>query len=469
MKPIDLHIHTNKSDGELSPKEVVDLAIKKGLRAIAITDHDVVDGVQEAIEYAKDKDIEIIPGIEIGCDESDIGFKEVHVVGLFVDHKNKDLVKFTDGIKNQRINQKKNMIDKLQKLGYDITFEEVAKSVGGAFGRPHISKLLIEKYPEQFSSIKDVFDRYLGVGKPAYVDRGNKNTMKDAISIIKKAGGISFLAHPGVYKKEDSMELIKVFKSLGGNGIETYYPYHIICPGLKIDEEENLKMIGFYQNVLKSMNLLESGGSDFHGSDRDTFGNVRIGRDVLERLETAYYEMSKQQGLKGATIWFTGLACSGKTTLSKKIKKMLGKKGVGTVVLDSDELRSTVSKDFGYTKEERDKHMKLVTEMCYLLTLQGILNVASVISPTRSIREEAKRKIGKFIEVYIKCPLEICKKRDVKGHYKAYEEGKLKNFVGLDIPYEEPLNADVVVETDKYDVDACAKMIIDKMEEKGFI
>ena len=101
--------------------------------------------------------------------------------------------------------------------------------------------------------------------------------------------------------------MIKVFKKLGGEGIETYYPYHIICPELKIDEEENLKMIDFYQNILKSMDLLEAGGSDFHGGDRDTMGKAHIQGDVLTKLRANYDKMNNQMELKGATIWFTGL------------------------------------------------------------------------------------------------------------------------------------------------------------------
>jgi len=282
---IDLHIHTNKSDGVLSPEEVVDIAIEKGIKAIAITDHDVVDGVSEAIEHAKGKSIDIIPGIEIGCDESDNGFKEIHVIGLFVDYKNKDLIRFTEEIKNQRRNQKREMINKLNKLGYAISFDEVAKSVKGAFGRPHISKMLIKKYPDQFSSIQEVFGKLVGVGKPAYVDRKKIGGMKTAIEIIKKAGGLSFLAHPGVYKKEDSLGLINVFKAVGGEGIETYYPYHIICPVLGISKKENSELIHFYQDVVRKMELLESGGSDFHGGDRNTLGEIKIPDEILLRLK----------------------------------------------------------------------------------------------------------------------------------------------------------------------------------------
>ena len=124
---IDLHMHTNKSDGEFDPRKVVEKAIQKGLKAIAITDHDVIDGVKEAIDYSNGRRIEVIGGIEIGCDESSLGFKEVHVIGLFVDYKDKGLIKFTENIKCERTNQKRIMIKKINDLGFDIPFEEVVK------------------------------------------------------------------------------------------------------------------------------------------------------------------------------------------------------------------------------------------------------------------------------------------------------------------------------------------------------
>ena len=130
--------------------------------------------------------------------------------------------------------------------------------------------------------------------------------------------------------------------------------------------------------------------------------------------------------MRGGTIWFTGLACSGKTTLANSIKDRLAKDNINAIILDSDKLRAGISKDFGYTQEEREKHMQLVAHISSLLTKQGALNIAAVISPTKSSRENARNTIKNFIEVYVKCPLAICKKRDVKGHYKDFEEGKKK-------------------------------------------
>ena len=111
--------------------------------------------------------------------------------------------------------------------------------------------------------------------------------MKDAISIIKNAGGVPILAHPGVYKKKDSLELIGAFTKLGGRGIETYYPYHLICPDLKIGRKENNNLVKFYQKIAASHKLFESGGSDFHGTDRDTLGKIAVPDKVLLHLKSA--------------------------------------------------------------------------------------------------------------------------------------------------------------------------------------
>lgn len=284
MKKIDLQCHTTFSDGELSPEETVDLAVKRGIKALAITDHDTVDSIGPAVAHSRIKGIELVPGIEIECDESRHGFEKVDVLGLLIDYKNKNLVNFTEKTKNERIRQKKLIIKKLNNLGFDISFEEVARLVKSSFGRPHIAKILLEKYPGEFTSVNDVFNKYLGENMPAYVARKHRVTLKGAIKIIKESNGISVLAHPGVFKREHSIELIDIFANLGGEGIETYYPYHIIVPDLKINENQNSEMISFYKSIAKSKKLLESGGNDYHGSYRDTMGKIYVPYKVLENL-----------------------------------------------------------------------------------------------------------------------------------------------------------------------------------------
>lgn len=282
---IDLHTHTNASDGEFPPEKLIDLAIKSGLKTIAITDHDTINSCQKAVECAKNRDIEVIPGIEISCYEEEKGWVEIHILGLFVDYKNSELIRFCQNIKEERIKQKKKMIKKLQDLGFDITFEEAIKSAGYSFGRPHLAKILIQKYPNKFPNTKEVFNQLLGKGKSAYVERSDKIRIKEAIGIIKKAEGIPILAHPGVYEKEDAFTLIDCFIQSGGQGLETYYSYDLVNG---LTKEESDKKNRLFRKYAEEHNLLQSGGSDFHGEIRKTvkLGQLEIPESVIFSLKT---------------------------------------------------------------------------------------------------------------------------------------------------------------------------------------
>ena len=281
---IDLQNHTVASDGELTAKQLVDLAIEKKLSAIAITDHDSIGSVKKAIEYSKSKNIEVVPGIELSCDDPLFNYDKIDVLGLLIDFKNRELNNLIEHIKNKREENKRQIIEKLRGLGYEIEYDDVKKTVKGTFGRPHIAKYLLKKYPDKFTSVRDVFDKLIGHGKKAYLDTKGRVSIKDGIRIIKDAGGVAILAHPGVYPKEDSVKLIGYFTDNGGDGIETYYPYHIICPELKLDKKGNEKMIEFYRNIARAKKLLESGGNDHHGNYRFTLGEVKIPESVLENL-----------------------------------------------------------------------------------------------------------------------------------------------------------------------------------------
>ncbi|HLC19838.1 MAG TPA: PHP domain-containing protein [Candidatus Nanoarchaeia archaeon] len=291
IQMIDLQSHTYMSDGEQSPEELVDDAIKRGLKAIAITDHDVVDGVQRALNHAHGK-IEVVSGIEIRCYEPEKGFKEIDVLGLLVNHKNSELIALTEKGKKERISQKRKMIEKLQKMSFAITFDEVAATVKGAFGRPHIAKFLLKKYPEKFKSVQDVFDACIGYGKQAYVPRDENLPMKEAVRVIHAAGGISILAHPRIYDTEDSLRLIQLFKEADGDGIETYYPYHLVFPQLNLDEKGNMELIKFYQGIAQKNKLLESGGCDHHGAKRNTLAALKIPMEILDKMKAARVRIS---------------------------------------------------------------------------------------------------------------------------------------------------------------------------------
>jgi len=171
----------------------------------------------------------------------------------------------------------------------------------------------------------------------------------------------------------------------------------------------------------------------------------------------------------GFTIWFTGLSGSGKSTLSEVIELRLKARGRNVEVLDGDVVRTHLSKGLGFSREDRDTNIKRIGFVCGLLTRNGVVCISAAIAPYRDARDWARKEIGNFVEVYVKCPLEVCRQRDVKGLYKLVDEGKIKNFTGVDDPYEEPLYPELVVETDKETVEESVTRIFAKLEELGYL
>jgi adenylylsulfate kinase len=171
----------------------------------------------------------------------------------------------------------------------------------------------------------------------------------------------------------------------------------------------------------------------------------------------------------GFTIWFTGLSGSGKSTLSEIIEARLKARGRNVEVLDGDIVRTHLSKGLGFSREDRDTNIKRIAFVCGLLTRNNVVCISAAIAPYREAREWARKEIGNFVEVYVKCPIEVCRQRDVKGLYKLVDEGKIKNFTGVDDPYEEPEHPELVIETDKETVEESIARIFAKLEELGYL
>ncbi len=172
---------------------------------------------------------------------------------------------------------------------------------------------------------------------------------------------------------------------------------------------------------------------------------------------------------QGFTIWFTGLSGSGKSTLSEVIEQRLKARGRNVEVLDGDIVRTHLSKGLGFSREDRDTNIKRIAFVCGLLTRNGVVCISAAIAPYREAREWARKEIGNFVEVYVKCPIEVCRQRDVKGLYKLVDEGKLKGFTGVDDPYEEPEHPELIVETSKETVEESVNRIFAKLEELGYL
>lgn len=173
--------------------------------------------------------------------------------------------------------------------------------------------------------------------------------------------------------------------------------------------------------------------------------------------------------MSGYTVWFTGLSGSGKTTLAKMLEKELENRGFHVEVLDGDEIRLRLSKGLGFSKEDRDENIRRISYVAKIITRCGCVAITCAISPYREIRDEARQEIGRFVEVYVKCDLEECIRRDVKGLYKKAINGEIKNFTGVSDPYEEPSNPEIIVETHEETREESINKIISGLTELGYL
>ncbi|WGV58391.1 PHP domain-containing protein [Brevibacillus brevis] len=267
----DLHTHTKASDGTCEPAENVRLAKEAGLAALAITDHDTVAGIPEAMEAARALDVEIIPGVEV----SSVGKgQDIHVLGYFVPYEDPAFEERLFRLRETRHERNQLLIARLQELGIDISLEKVYRRKQGTdknIGRPHIAEELMEL--GVVSTIAEAFDKYLGKGGAAYVNPP-RITPQEAITLIKEAGGVAVLAHPGLYDDDELVQELIVF---GLDGIEVNHP----------DNDEVQKMR--YSKWAAQYGLVVTGGSDFHGwRGEEPFhamlGSHTAGMDALEQL-----------------------------------------------------------------------------------------------------------------------------------------------------------------------------------------
>lgn len=277
MNYIDLHVHSTISDGTYTPTELIEYAVSKGLTAMALTDHDTINGIKEAQLAAnrlklEGHDITLIPGVEISAAFLN---RDIHILGLFVDCCNELLVKTLEGAVRERETRNEKMAVNLRNAGLSITLDELkAEDPQAIITRAHFAKLLYKK--GYVSSVKDAFTKYLGDDSPYYVKR-NYISPEDAISLIKQASGIPVLAHPLLYhlNEKEIDALVLRLKNAGLEGIEAIYSNNI-------SNEE-----AYVRSLAKKYDLAITGGSDFHGSVKPDIdlgtgrGNLKIPADLL--------------------------------------------------------------------------------------------------------------------------------------------------------------------------------------------
>jgi len=182
-------------------------------------------------------------------------------------------------------------------------------------------------------------------------------------------------------------------------------------------------------------------------------------------------DRNKAYGHKSGVVWFTGLSASGKSTIAHTLEKILFEKGIKVYVFDGDNIRHGLNSDLGFSPEDRRENLRRIAEVSKLFVDAGLIVLACFISPYRKDREYIKQIIGKedFIEIYVKCPVEVCEKRDPKGFYKKAKAGIIKGYTGVDAPYEEPENPDLIIESDKLSPEESAKKVYEFLVKKGWL
>lgn len=190
----------------------------------------------------------------------------------------------------------------------------------------------------------------------------------------------------------------------------------------------------------------------------------------MESLLRTFSSIHKEKDMnsKGFTVWFTGLPCSGKSTLAKMLHAHLGQNGCAAEILDGDEVRQRLTKGLGFSKEGRDENIRRIAYVAKLITRVGGVAITAAISPYEKLRAQARDEIRNFVEVYVNCPLEVCIQRDVKGHYAKAQKGELLNFTGISDPYEPPSNSEIIVQTDQESPDESIHKILHYLETQEY-
>jgi predicted metal-dependent phosphoesterase TrpH len=281
---IDLHLHSNKSDGRLTPTELVQLAHKGGLSRMALTDHDTTEGVAEAIEVGRSIGVEVIPGVELGTDSRS---GDMHMLGLFLDYHDATFQETMTRFRVGRVARVHTIVSNLAEVGVNISVDRVFEIAGEAsVGRPHVAQALLEA--GYIKAMPEAFEKWLAYGGPGDVPR-DKLSPEDAIALIHAIGGLAVVAHP--YEGKNVLEQLPGLAAAGLDGVETYYPNY--------GPDRVQELLG----LCETLGILPTGGSDFHGFPHRTAaggepimhypGSVSIPPDILDALESRRQEQAR--------------------------------------------------------------------------------------------------------------------------------------------------------------------------------
>ena len=462
----DLQAHSLHSDGHLPATDVVQQAAGAGVEVLALSDHDTVDGVEEALRAGAAAGVKIVPATEISAVEGE--YEDLHVLGYGIDHRDPVLGERLLAARRDRELRAERMAERLRELGFEIdpTPLEARRAAGKPIGRPHLAAAVLAPEAnagrlaeEGLVDVSSFIPAYLIQGAPAYVGRTHP-TVTEAIGWIHDAGGLAVWAHPfwDIEDPEAVLAAIDRYAAAGLDGVEVFYPTH---------DEAQARLLA---ERCERLGLLATGSSDFHGPDHRLFSRF-LAFDLhghapnLGALAEADGRPDPDGG--GLCLWLTGLSGAGKSTIGTLVARRLHDHGHRVEVLDGDVVRENLCKGLGFTPEDRDTNVRRISFVADLLSRNGVIVVVGAISPYRAARDEARATMGdRFVEVHVRASLSECERRDAKGLYEKARSGELERFTGVSDPYEEPLAPELVIDTENEPPHLSAERLVEFAERR---
>ena len=423
--------------------------------------------MDEALASGALHGVRVVPATEISA--VDGPYEDLHVLGYGIDHRSRRLGERLLDARLDRERRADAMAKRLGELGFEVDPApiEERKAAGKPVGRPHLAAAVLahpanaERLAEEgHSDVSSFIPAYLIQGKPGYVARTHP-TVEEAIEWIHEAAGVAVWAHPfwDIENEDEVLAAIERYREVGLDGVEVFYTTHT---------EPQVRLLA---ERCAELGLLATGSSDFHGPDHRLFSTFR-GFDVYDHEPNlgpiAFGTLAAPtRGMDGLCVWLTGLSGSGKSTVGRLAAGQLRDLGHRVEVLDGDDVRQNLCSDLGFSREDRDENVHRLAWVSDLLTRNGVITFVAAVSPFREPRDAARARMGKrFAEVYVKASVDECERRDVKGLYQRARAGLIEGFTGVSDPYEEPLSADLVIDTEHELVDESVAKLVALVEER---
>ncbi|MGI8730310.1 MAG: adenylyl-sulfate kinase [Solirubrobacteraceae bacterium] len=462
----DLQSHSLHSDGELPAGDVVRLAAEAGVQLLALTDHDTIGGIGEALAAGARHGVRVVPATEISAVDGE--YEDLHLLGYGIDFEDPLLAERLADARGDRERRAEAMAERLRELGFTVDIESLRarREQGKPIGRPHLAAAVLS-HPdneqrlaaEGHADVSSFIPAYLIAGKPGYVARSHP-TVAEAIRWIHDAGGVAVWAHPfwDIDVDDAVLAAIDRYRRAGLDGVEAFYVTH------------TAEQTALLADRCEELGLLSTGSADFHGPDHRLFSRFADFElhDRTPRLgPIARADPPAGTPARGICLWLTGLSGSGKSTVARLVARRLHERGQRVEVLDGDAVRGNLCCELGFSREDRDTNVSRLAWVAERLVGHGVVVIVAAISPYREARDEARSTLGDdFAEIFVSASLGACERRDVKGLYARARRGELDAFTGISDPYEQPAEPEIVLDTEDEPPHHSAERVIALVEQR---